>query len=348
MKNIHYYLIVLCLLWVGGCQSIPEPPLAPEVPDITQPPSLTPFPSPSLSPSATIIPPPVPTPSVPISRIHLFNPPDGIAGEMVVFSDRDGDNEIYIIDCGSGEIRQLTDNDASDLYPSWSQDRERIVFVSDRDGNLELYAMAADGDAPERLTDNPEPDTFPVFSPDNESIAYFSRVDGKDILRLMSVDSKSERTLTSFEDGIGGSIVFSPDGKMLFFGFERMDKYKIYLLELPDGTPREIMAHAKKDSRISTVVDPEGLGLLYVSGKGKQEDVWLNYVDDGRFTHITKNTASDQSPSFSSDGGSVIFSSQRGGDNWQIYAVSRKGKPSENELIRITDDEFNYYYPECK
>lgn len=287
-------------------------------------------------------------PSIPISNVHLFNPPAGIAGEIVVFSDRDGDNEIYIIDCGSGEIRQLTDNDASDLYPSWSHDRERIVFVSDRDGNLELYAMAADGSDSERLTDSLEPDTFPTFSPNNELIAYFSLVDGKDILRLMTVDSKSIRTLADFEDGTGGPIVFSPDGKSIFFGFERMDKYKIYLLELPDGTPREIMAHAKKESRLSTIADSDGLGLLYVSGKGKQEDVWLNFVDDGRFAHITKNSASDQSPSFSSNGETVVFSSQRDGDNWQIFAVSRKGKPNENEVIRITGDEFNYYYPECK
>lgn len=281
-------------------------------------------------------------------NVYLFNPPAEIAGEMVVFSDRDGDNEIYIVDCDSGEIRQLTDNDVTDQYPSWSPDRERIIFVSDRDGNLELYTMAADGSDLERLTDNSEPDTFPTWSPDNKSIAYFTRIDGRDTLRLMSVDSKKGRTLADFEDGVGGTIAFSPDGKVIFFGFGRLDKYKIYLLELPDGAPREIMAHAKKNSRLSSIADPEGVGLLYISGKGKQEDVWLNYVDDGRFTHITKNTASDDSPSFSSNGELVIFSSQRGGDNWQIFAISRKGKPSENEVIRITDDEFNYYYPECK
>ncbi|MEA1927281.1 MAG: hypothetical protein U9N73_03680 [Candidatus Auribacterota bacterium] len=348
-KQFHlklYCLVALCLLWTGGCKSISRSVVIQEVPDL----SPTPSPAPSLtpSPSSTIPPPPSPTPSVSADRVYSFNPPAGVTIQMVTFSDRDGDNEIYLIDCGSGEIRALTDNAASDLYPSWSPDRQLIVFVSDRDGDRELYLMAADGSNPERLTDNPEVDSFPAWSPDNKTIAYFSRKDGKDILILLDLDSKTVRELTAFEDGTGGTIVFSPEGKTIYFGFERMDKYKIYMLELPDGSPREIIGHAKKKSRISTISDPDGVGLLYVSGKGNQEDVWLNYVKDGRFTHITKNTASDHSPSFSADGGDVVFSSRRGGDNWQIFTVTRKGKAGDNELTRITDDEFNYYYPECK
>jgi Tol biopolymer transport system component len=337
---IYCYFIAVSILCAVGCQSIPEPMPVPEIG--------------GMAPSSSPTPPPVaevvPSPSHPLSgpSVHLFNPPTGMMAEMVVFSDRDGDNEIYVIDCGLGEIRKLTDNDDSDLYPSWSQVRERVAFVSDRDGNMELYAMGADGSDPERLTENPEIDTFPAWSPDGKFIAYFSRIDGKDNLRLLNVDARTDRTLAAFEDGTGGPIVFSPDGKAIYFCLERMDKHKIYLLELPDGTPREIIAHAKENSRLSTIVDPQGVGLLYVTGKGKKEDIWFKYVDDGRLTPITRNVAPNQSPSFSGDGGSVIFSSQLAGDNWQIYAVSREGTPSENEVVRITDDEFNYYYPECK
>ena len=339
-KFIYCYFIAISILCAVGCQSIPEPLPVPEIGGIT--PSSSPTPSPLTGVT------PTPTPRLPAPGVHLFNPPTGMMAEIVVFSDRDGDNEIYIIDCGAGEIRQLTDNDAADLYPSWSQDRERVIFVSDRDGNLELYTMGADGSAPERLTENPGMDTFPVWSPDDKFIAYFSRIDGKDNLRLMNVDARTERTLADFEDGTGGTIVFSPDGKVLYFCLERMEKHKIYLLELPDGTPREIIAHAKEHSRLSTIVDPQGVGLLYVNGKGKKQDIWFKYVADGRLTPITRNVAPNQSPSFSGDGKSVIFSSQRDGDNWQIYAVSSEGTPSENEVVRITDDEFNYYYPECK
>ena len=337
---IYCYFIAVSILCTVGCQSIPEPLPIPEGPTIT--PSSSPTPSPVARATSS------PTPMLPTPGVHLFNPPTGMMAEMVVFSDRDGDNEIYVIDCGSGEIRQLTDNDDSDLYPSWSQDRKQVVFVSDRDGNLELYAMEVDGSAPRRLTTNKEMDTFPVWSPDDNFIAYFSQIDGKAHLRLMNIDAGTERTLADFEDAIGGTIVFSPDGKAVYFCLERMDKHKIYILELPDGSPREIIGHAKDKSRLSTIADPQGVGLLYVTGKGKKEDIWFRYVDDGRLTPITRNVAPNQSPSFSPDGGLVIFSSLRDGDNWQIYAVSREGNPSENEVVRITNDEFNYYYPECK
>lgn len=267
---------------------------------------------------------------------------------LVVHSDRDGDNEIYLLDCGLGKIRRLTDNDASDRYPSWSPDRERIVFVSDRDGNPEIYVINADGSDAERLTENPGSDTFPAWSPDNTSIAFFSRAGGVDNIWLLDLITGTHRSLTDYEDGTGGTITFSPDGKKIFFGYEKLEKYKIYMLDLPDGTPREIIAHARDKSRLSCIVDPEGLALLYVSGTGNQEDVWLSYVEDGRFKHITKNTAPDHSPSFTADGEGIVFSSRRDGDNWQLYTTSRKGKPAQNKLRRLTNDAFNYYYPDVK
>lgn len=349
MNNRCCYLIVLCFLWVRGWGSVCEAALnaatAVNEPLLS---SSTPIPSSTGGSGFSATPSQPPSSSIPETKAYQFNPPSGITDQLVVYSDRDGDNEIYIIDCNLGEIRKITDNTAADFFPSWSPDRQHIVFVSDRDGNLELYSVLAESGDTERLTNNSEPDTFPVYSPDGNFIAYFSRVNGKDTLSMLDLNSKISRNLTAFEDGTGGAIVFSPDGKTIFFGFERMEKYKIYSLELPDGEPREIIAHAKKNSRLSTISDPEGTGLFYVSGKGNQDDIWLNYVGDGRFNHITNDPASDDSPSCSPDGKKVVFASRRGGDNWQIFAVSREKKPSENEAIRVTNDEYNYYYPEIK
>jgi Tol biopolymer transport system component len=42
-------------------------------------------------------------------------------GQWIAFhSDRDGDFEIYIVRPDGSDLRQLTDNDANDMYPSWS------------------------------------------------------------------------------------------------------------------------------------------------------------------------------------------------------------------------------------
>ncbi|MDP8214432.1 MAG: DPP IV N-terminal domain-containing protein [Candidatus Euphemobacter frigidus] len=336
--NLGFSLSLCAVLWLAGCQSTPSPAISPG----TLRPTTLPVPSGVTTVTLT----PSPTPEG--AGVSSFNHPTRFDIALIAYSDRDGDNEIYHLDCSSGEIRQLTDNKASDSYPSWSPDRERIVFVSDRDGDPEIYLMEADGSNPEQLTDNLEPDTFPSWSPDSENIAFFSRQEGVDNLWIMNIFDRSLRPLTDFEDGKGGAIAFSPRGEKIFFGYERMQKYKIYMADLPEGTPREIIAHASPESRLTCISDPDGLALLYVSGTGTQEDIWLSYIEDGRFRHITKNTAPDHSPTLTPDGENVVFSSQRDGDNWQLYAVSREGKAAQKTVRRLTNDTFNYHYPDVK
>jgi Tol biopolymer transport system component len=55
---------------------------------------------------------------------------------------------------GTGQTR-MTNNTDSDLFPSWSRDGSKIVFVSNRDGNYEIYVMKVDGTGQTRLTNNP-------------------------------------------------------------------------------------------------------------------------------------------------------------------------------------------------
>ena len=90
----------------------------------------------------------------------------GEDGTKIAFtSDRDGNNEIYVMNAqdGSNQTR-LTDNPASDEFPSWSPDGVKIAFTSDRDGNTEIYVMnAQDGSNQTRLTDNAASDALPEW-----------------------------------------------------------------------------------------------------------------------------------------------------------------------------------------
>ena len=76
-------------------------------------------------------------------------------GQQIVFrSDRDGDNEVWIMNSdGSGKV-QLTHNESfNDVFPSWSPSGQQIAFGTDRDdGAREIYVMNADGSGRRRLT----------------------------------------------------------------------------------------------------------------------------------------------------------------------------------------------------
>jgi len=80
-------------------------------------------------------------------------------------SDRDGNQEIYVMGTDGSNPVRLTNNVASDAFPAWSPDGSKIVFVSTRDGNEEIYVMDADGSNPVRLTNNTAQDRHPVWSP---------------------------------------------------------------------------------------------------------------------------------------------------------------------------------------
>ena len=86
-------------------------------------------------------------------------------GSKIAFnSNRDGNYEIYVMNAdGSGQTR-LTNNPATDYYPSFSPDGSKIAFNSYRDGNNEIYVMNANGSGQTRLTNNTANDIDPSFS----------------------------------------------------------------------------------------------------------------------------------------------------------------------------------------
>ena len=73
----------------------------------------------------------------------------GSSGNKIAFySDRDGDDEIFVMNADGTGVQQLTDNDDRDRSPMWSPDGAKIAFGRDRgdwDGDAEIFVMNADG-----------------------------------------------------------------------------------------------------------------------------------------------------------------------------------------------------------
>lgn len=86
-------------------------------------------------------------------------------GKIAFASDRDGNDEIYVMNADGSNQHRLTDNPTRDWDPAWSPDGMKIAFVSYRDGNAEIYVMNADGSNQHRLTNSPTWDWFPAWSP---------------------------------------------------------------------------------------------------------------------------------------------------------------------------------------
>lgn len=106
----------------------------------------------------------------------LFSP-DG--KQLAFVSTRTGNGDIYILTLATGQLKQLTYDDASDDLSAWSRDGKYIYFSSasrDISGMGDVYRVATKGGTPMLLTDEPYTNEFfAVPSPDGNTVAFNAR-----------------------------------------------------------------------------------------------------------------------------------------------------------------------------
>ena len=92
-------------------------------------------------------------------------------GRTVVFESL---GRLYTMPSGGGTMRRLTDaDDGMELYPNWSRDGSRIVYVRWTDNDLgQIRAVGANGRGDRAVTTRPGHYSRPVFSPDGSTIVF--------------------------------------------------------------------------------------------------------------------------------------------------------------------------------
>jgi Tol biopolymer transport system component len=132
--------------------------------------------------------------------------------QIAFVSNRDGNNELYVMNADGNEVKRLTNTLESETAPSWSPDGTRIIYglVEILDSGLEekrLHLISASGENTEQLTTGPGNDDEPDWSPDGRYIAFTRTeefIDTDRIIRnekavyLMDIQTKQTFQLTPF------------------------------------------------------------------------------------------------------------------------------------------------------
>lgn len=110
-------------------------------------------------------------------------------GEWISFTtNRDGNQEVYLIRRDGSELINLTNHSANDFLPEASPDGTRITFTSNREGNQDIFIINIDGSSLVNMTNNPAEDYFSTWSPDNQWIAFTTNRNGNQEIYIIRND----------------------------------------------------------------------------------------------------------------------------------------------------------------
>jgi uncharacterized repeat protein (TIGR01451 family) len=266
----------------------------------------------------------------------------GAVGKIAFVSDRDGNDEIYVMNAnGSGQTR-VTNNSADDREPASSPNGARIAFVSNRNGNDEIYVMNTDGSGLTRLTNNSAADEAPAWSPDGTKIAFDSDRNGSTEIYVMNADGSGQTRLTS--NGFDLDPAWSPDGtKIAFSNNSSSGLAVIYVMNANGSGQRQVTSaglgccFGDDDPNWS----PDGKKIAFDSNRDSvlgDRDIYVVNAGgpglDAGLTRITNNFGDDANPAWSPDGTKIAFTSQS-----QIFVMNPDG--SGQTLRTTSGDNFD-------
>ncbi len=276
---------------------MPTPTPTP-VPTPTPMPTPTPAPTPTPMPTPTPAPTPTPTPTPPESIAVVL--PEYLAGGRIAFqSDRDGNNEIYIMGCDGSHPVNLTNHPAEDKEPSWASGGQ-LAFSSNRSaaGGFDIYLLTLEPWGIIRLTTHAADDESPALSPDGSKVAFVSHRDGNTDIYVLDIASKELARATVNEDK-DLDPAWSPDGEKLVFASDRDGDFDLYTVKL-DGTGLENLSDSDFNDRWPDwgrdVYDDEY--IAFVSNRGKDSKIYTMFSDGTEQSAAEVNPASvDSEPS---------------------------------------------------
>ncbi|MEP7125016.1 MAG: hypothetical protein ABJE95_29065, partial [Byssovorax sp.] len=246
---------------------------------------------------------------------------------------------------GLREGTQLTHHGRTVSYPRFvpanaraGADEELIYFRDDIDARTGLYrvplAAPKSGQRREELVARTYGDSSASFTPEGDlvfvSLAIYRNLYARgDVFRIPrgatspSGEESLRKQLTVGQRA--SSVDVSPDGKRVVFVVNTKGTTYLDIADvLADGSlahRRDLVPSARWEQAYTPRFSPDGRRVAYsVWTEGGYRDVRLVDVSTGVFEQITHDRALDLNPTFSPDGATLYFASDRTGI-YNIYAL---------------------------
>ncbi|MFC2066229.1 hypothetical protein ACFLUO_04100 [Chloroflexota bacterium] len=269
--------------------------------------------------------------------ISILSFPQGVStatessGKIAFISDRNGTQDIYVMDADGTNVKQLTNDSAIETTPDWSPNGKEIAFSLGPVYNRDIYVMDADGTNVRLLIAGTRSEEYPVWSPNGKEIAFVCNLGGGDReICVMDADGTNVRNLTD-NNAIERAPAWSPNGKEIAFTSDRNGTRDIYVMDA-DGTN---VRNLTNDNAIEFLPDwsPNGKEIAFASGPVDNRDIYVMDADGDNVRQLTENTDYNSFPDWSSNGKEIAFTSDRNG-NRDIYVMDADG----TNVRRLTEN----------
>lgn len=187
-----------------------------------------------------------------------------------------------------------------------------------------LYDSNNKTDGYKKLTSFRGEDRNPVWTNDNKSFYYLSEKDGSFNIYKREINTENDKQLTKFKNH-PIRFLSSSNNDLLAFTYNG-EIYTMQNESAPKKVNIEIIAD-NLESEKRRINFSSGIKEMSVSKNGKEVafiirgDVFVASVEYGTTRRITNTSEQERSVSFSPDGRSVVYASERDGI-WNIYQTS--------------------------
>jgi hypothetical protein len=263
------------------------------------------------------------------ASIALQLPPD-LTGHIAFVSDRDGDQDIYLMKADGTGVTQLTNNDQIDDYPALSPDGQRIAFFRKPRSIFAsggLFIMDANGNGQREIFSHVDK-LIGTWSPNSDAIAFASLTSPS--IQSINIDAAMPITLSVVSASGYDKVAWSPDGaRFAFIGINTA----VNTVDLASKQTKRLTGLLVENPAWS----PDGHQIAF-NGTDAIHIVDANGNDVTRLADCSLCEGSSWSP----DGRYIAFSQfAQGETDYEIYVVSAEG----GAAVKLTDNASNDRWP---
>lgn len=233
--------------------------------------------------------------------------------------------KLLIADADGYNPRSIASSWEPLMSPSWSPDGKQLVYVSFENKRSAIYVQTLADGKRNKVASYKGINGAPAFSPDGTKIALTLSKAGSPDIYILDLRNKQLQQLTK-SYAIDTEPSWSPDGSSLVFTSNRGGKPQLYLISSRGGKASRLTFSGDYNARGQFSADGKSIAMVHAN-KGDYRIAILDMVT--RTVSILTAGRADESPSFSANGGMILYSSKKGRRS-VLSAVSVDGRMQQS------------------